>query len=94
MSPDPKDLIYRIGELTARPQQPVGRSPDAWRELLGDEPVRWAGMPSLDVPESLVSREQVKDLAREVLAMDGAERAHGLRALFLWSQIWGYGDRG
>lgn len=85
------ETVGRIAEYARGAQDAIGWHPQQWSELLSAHDFEWPDKPSTDAETSTVSRTQVKSLARVVRSLGEADQARGVAALFVWSQVWGYG---
>lgn len=83
-----------VRKALQEPEVPIKFRPSQWSALLAQFDVEWPERPVTDIDVSEVHRSQIKALASQEPASSTDEHQRWIVALFLWSQIWGYGTNG
>jgi len=83
-----------VGKALEERERPIKFQPAKWSSLLEQFDVQWPERPVTDAAVSEVHRSQIHALASRIPAAPADARSRWIMALFLWSQIWGYGTNG
>ncbi|MEA5076062.1 MAG: hypothetical protein VB139_06925 [Coriobacteriia bacterium] len=83
-----------VRKALQEPEVSIKFRPVQWGALLRQFDVEWPERPVTDAEVSEVCRSQIKALASRIPASSADEHQRWVLALFLWSQIWGYGTNG